>query len=187
MRRSDARDGLGHGPSRPLRLYLWVAVGVLALTALIGCNGAIGDYRPASTVSKDGFARNPEALAKLLGREVKIWGYVDQANIYGDASSKAILGDAWSGDASSPDAWRFGLMGGADDPAGKSFSVLIPNDSGRDALLRAFAADASAGRPTRVFVTGRLKTFDAPTNVTRLTGLYMRVRSSQDITLTPPE
>jgi hypothetical protein len=46
-------------------------------------------------------------------------------------------------------------------------------------------ADAAAGRPTRVFVRGRIFTFDAPTNYSRAVGLYMDLESSADVLLTP--
>jgi hypothetical protein len=36
-------------------------------------------------------------------------------------------------------------------------------------------------------VTGRVFTFDAPTNVTPLTGLYLELESSDDILLEVPE
>jgi hypothetical protein len=74
----------------------------------------------------------------------------------------------------------------AGDKAGNSFSVLVPNDPGRDELLKAFVADANAQRPTRVFVKGTLRTLDAPTNTGALTGLTMAVGSSNDILLEPP-
>jgi hypothetical protein len=61
--------------------------------------------------------------------------------------------------------------------------VRVPNDPGRDQLLWAFAADARAGRPTRVFVTGRIYPFVAPTNTSTLTGLYLEPRSSREIRL----
>ena len=61
--------------------------------------------------------------------------------------------------------------------------VRVPNDPGRDNLLRTFVADAKAGRPTKVFVKGTLHAFDAPTNGITLTGLYLELGSSGDICL----
>ncbi len=51
----------------------------------------------------------------------------------------------------------------------------------RPELQRRFLADAAAGRPTRVFVKGRIFTFDAPTNYRHAIGLYMEVGSSVDV------
>jgi hypothetical protein len=89
----------------------------------------------------------------------------------------------------SPDAatWCFDLKARENDEAGHSFAVHVPADDGRDDLLRAFLADARAQRPTRVFLKGRLFTFDAPTNVATRSGLYMQLQSSQDILLRPPK
>ena len=49
--------------------------------------------------------------------------------------------------------------------------------------LLAFVADAQAGRPSKVFVSGRLATFDAPSSDRVRTGLIMEVQSSDDILL----
>lgn len=155
-------------------------------TFLVGCNDQKGDYMAASTISANGFARNADEIRKLDGQEVKLWGFVDSGNLYGDEGAKAILGDWWSGEGPSATTWRFNLKAHAEDAAGHSFAVHVPNDPGRDDLLKAFVADAKAQRPSKVFVTGRLFTFAAATNVTALTGLYMEVRSSDDILLRLP-
>ena len=61
--------------------------------------------------------------------------------------------------------------------------MTVPNDAGRDELLRRFVADAQAQQPTRVFVTGRLTTFAAPSTDRVRTGLMLDVQSSSDIRL----
>jgi type II secretory pathway pseudopilin PulG len=161
---------------------------MLAVTVVLaGCGGRTGDYRAASSISRDGFATSAWDLEELSGQEVKIWGFVDHGNIRGDRSAKAILGEWWSGDGPSATSWSFNLKADEDDPVGHSFSVHVPNGAEREALLRAFAADARSHRPTRVFVKGTLHTFDAPTNAATQTGLYMELRSSRDILLEPPE
>jgi hypothetical protein len=65
--------------------------------------------------------------------------------------------------------------------------VHVPDDAGRVDLLRRFVADARAGRATKVFVTGTLLTFEAPTQVRDLIGLYLVLGSSRDIRLAAPE
>jgi hypothetical protein len=125
-------------------------------------------------------------MRRLDGQEIKVWGFVDSGNIYGDADAKEILGALWSSEGPDAATWRFNLKADPDDKTGNSFPVLVPNDPGRDELLRAFVADANAQRPTRVFVTGKLHTFDAPTNTGALTGLTIELRSSNDILLEPP-
>ncbi|HIK43334.1 MAG TPA: hypothetical protein IGR64_00435 [Leptolyngbyaceae cyanobacterium M65_K2018_010] len=157
----------------------------MTLLLVGGCQGTIQGYRSASAISQDGFARNSLELEQLQGQNIKVWGFVDHSNIYGDEGTKAILGDWWSGEGPDEDTWRFNVMAKAGD-RGRSFAVHIPNDQGRDQLLRAFLADANAQRPTRVFVTGKLVTFEAPTNIATLRGLYLEVPSSRDILLEPP-
>ena len=162
---------------------------VLLCTAMLamGCSQQTAGYVAASAIVRDGFARDGEAIRRLSGQDVKLWGYVDHGNLYGDDAARAILGDWWSGPGPDDATWRFNLKANADDAVGRSFPVHVPNDEGRDELLRTFVADASAQRPTKVFVTGRLFTFDAPTHVSARTGLSMEVASSQDILLEAPE
>jgi hypothetical protein len=161
---------------------------LLVITALpVCCAKQMGDYAAVSAISKYGFARNPEEMRQADGREVKLWGFVDHGNLYGDDGAKEILEEWWSGEGPGAGSWRFNIMAKASDGTGRSFAVHVPNDQGRDDLLKVFVADARAGRATRVFVKGRIFTFDAPTNVITLTGLYMELRSSRDILLQPPE
>lgn len=168
-------------PISPLVLATLVTGAFLA-----GCEGRIGDYVAASSIARKGFACDPKAVASFEGQEVRVWGFVDHRNLYGDAGAKGILREWWSGPGPSADTWRFDLLGRADDEPGQGFQVQVPNDPGRDERLRAFLADALAGRPTRVFVTGRLLTFRAPTTARVLTGLMLKPRSSGDIRLEPP-
>lgn len=168
-----------------MRTYGGLAV--LAIVSLVGCEEPAGDYVPASAIARGGFARNGEEIRRAHGLEIRLWGYVDYANLYGDAAAQAILGGFWSGEGPDPATWRFDLKAGEGDAAGQSFAVQVPNDDRRDEILRVFAANARAGRPTRVFLRGRLYTFPAPTNAQTLTGLYMKLQSSGDIQLREPQ
>jgi hypothetical protein len=154
---------------------------LLIATLFIGCREQTGDYIAASSISQNGFARNGKEMRSINGQEIKLWGFVDHSNLYGDEGAKRLLQEWWSGAGPSATTWRFNLKGKADDAAGQSFPVRVPNDPGRDDLLKVFLADARAGRPTKVFVKGKIFTFNAPTNVTGHTGLYMEVQSSQDV------
>ena len=161
---------------------------ILVVTAfLVGCGGQIGDYSAASSISKDGFARNAKELREIHGQEVKLWGFVDHSNLYGDEGAREILEDWWGGDGPSAATWRFNLKAKEDDRAGHSFAVHVPNDQGRDDLLKAFLTDARAQRSTKVFVKGRIFTFNAPTNTSLPTGMYMELQSSNDVLLELPE
>ena len=143
-------------------------------------------YTAASSLTKNGFAKDGEQMRGLDGQMMKLWGYVDHGNLYGDEGAKAILGDWWSGAGPDTSTWRFNLKADAGDATGESFAVNVSNDAGRDDLLLAFVADAQAGRPSKVFVSGRLATFDAPSSDRVRTGLIMEVQSSDDILLEAP-
>lgn len=157
---------------------------LFALILATGCNEQTGDYVAVSSISIDGFARQTAQIVD--GQVVKLWGFVDHSNLYGNYGAQEVLADWWSGPGPDDHTWRFNLKAEADDAAGHSFPVYVPNDAGRDALLRAFLVDARTRQPTRVFVTGRLFTFDAPGNVATRTGLYMEAASAHDVLLAPP-
>jgi hypothetical protein len=150
---------------------------------LLGCDQRIGEHVAASSIVQNGFARDAQAMRDVHGQEIRVWGFVDQGNLYGDAVVKQILGDWWSGEGPTATDWRFDLKAEAHGDTGHGLQVRVPNDAERDRLLRDIVADARAGRPTRVFVTGKLYAFPAPTNATTLTGLYLEPRSSREIRL----
>lgn len=144
-------------------------------------------YLAAATISRNGFALDSEALRHSQGQHIRLWGYVDHGNLYGDAGARSILAEWWSGDGPNPATWRFNLKAREDDATGRSFAVYVPNDPGREAVLQTFVADARAGKPTRVFLSGRLFTFDAPTSGAVLTGVYLALQSSREILFGLPE
>lgn len=160
---------------------------LVVVTSLAGCNRQIGEYSATSSISTDGFARDERQMIELQGKEIKLWGFVDHSNLYGDEGARKILGDWWSGDGPDATTWRFNLKAEENDEAGHSFPVYVANDHGRDDLLLLFLADAKANRPTKVFVKGTILPYDAPTNAGSLTGIRMEVQSASDILLNPPE
>ena len=158
---------------------------LVASTLLAGCNEDQAGYTAVSSISREGFARDAKAVRGMHGERVKLWGFVDHGNLFADPQ-------AWTGpETRRPEEnaglwWRFNLKAGANDATGHSFAVFVPADEGRETLVRAFSDDAEARRPTRVYLTGKLFTFDAPLNTARRTGLYMELESSRDILLAPP-
>lgn len=162
---------------------LFVICAIASVLVLIhGCHKQIGDYIALSSVSKEGFARNREQAIRANGQQIRVWGYVDHQNIYAN-NGEGILHEWWSGDGPTPTTWRFNLKAKPDDKTGHSIWVIAPNDQGRDALLRAFLGDARAGRPTRVFVEGKILIFDAPANFGLFTGLSVEAESTNRILL----
>ena len=76
---------------------------------LAGCSKQMGDYIAASSISRNGFARDGNEARKLHGQEVKLWGFVDHGNLHGDEGVRQILQERWSGEGPSPTTWRFNL------------------------------------------------------------------------------
>jgi hypothetical protein len=157
----------------------------IAALSLVGCDKRVGDYVAVSSISDNGFARSGAWSQFTPGDELKVWGFVDHGNLYGDAGVRNILGDWWSGPGPEATTWRFNLKGGKDRETGHSLAVLVPNDAARDAVLAVFIRDVFARRPTKVFVNGRVTTFDAPMHLTQRTGLQMALQSSGDILFGP--
>ena len=159
-----------------MKNLLLFAVLVSLPLLLGGCvDKSMGGYVPASSFSKKGFAKNREEVLALRGKVLKVWGYVDGGNVF-----PKDWGD------NQPGKWRFDLKAKPSDEVGQSFSILIPVDDRHDELVALFEATDFADKPTRVFVTGKLSTFDAPMNFVRKTGLSMDVNSSKDILLKVP-
>ena len=160
-----------------------VVVLLLAVLAIAGCRTKGDGYIPVAAIARHGFLSDPDTLVEAQGRNIKLWGYVVHANLYGDAVAKSILGEWWGGEAPTPGTWRFNLKASDNDKVGHSFAVVVANDPGRHHILERLAADAKAQRPTRVFVSGKLFRFDAPTQFRTHIGLQMYVVSSDDIRL----
>jgi hypothetical protein len=154
----------------------------ILLTA--ACDDRIDGYIPVKEIARNGFLIDEQEADELSGQQVRLWGYVDHGNLYGDAGAREILDEWWAGEGPDAGSSRFNLKADAGDATGHSFAVHVPNGEGRDALLRKFVADAGEQRPTRVFLKGKLLTFDAATQISGLTGIYLEVESSQDIQLT---
>ena len=166
---------------------VWIILLTLALLSITGCGEQVSGYLPATAIARNGFLTDQSPGAEAVPREIKLWGFVDHGNLYGNDEAKEILREWWGGEGPDARSWRFNLKGAADDAVGHSFPVYIPNDGGRDGLLRGFVADARAEKPTKVFVTGKMFTFHAPTQTLDLIGPYLQLRSCQDIRLDPPE
>lgn len=167
------------------RSVRFILVGLTVL--LLACDERIGGYVALSSITEAGFARQGKSFSGQSGQEMLVWGFVDHHNIYGDGRARDILEEWWGGEGPGASNWRFNVKAKADDTAGRSFAVRVPEDPGRDQLLRVFVEDARAGRPTRVFLRGRIYAFDAPTNLGVLTGLRMELHSSRDILLELPD
>ena len=95
-----------------------------------------------------------------------------------------VFSKEWEDD--SPEKWRFHLKAKPWDDVGQSFPIHVPVDDGHDELVALFVANDLMDKPTRVFVTGRISTFDAPMNFVFKTGLSMKLNSSKDILLKEP-
>ena len=162
----------------------WLVPSALLVALLLfGCGSQIDGYTAGSSITKNGFAWNAQQLRERHGQKVMVWGYVDQGNIYGDEGAHVILGEWWSGDGPDADTWRFDVKANPSDEVGHSFEVYVPNDAGRDELLERFASDASAQKQTKVFVTGTMYAYEAPTLGGVRTGVHMQTESSADIKL----
>lgn len=112
------------------------------LVCLAGCTAGEDTLKSdftAADLTRQGFVRD-EALARRLdGHTIRVSGFVDHANLYGDSVARGILGDWWSGEDDDPATWRFNLKAHQNDEAGHSFAVHVRNDPDRRRVLSAIA------------------------------------------------
>lgn len=162
--------------------WLPILFGFAAFSVFLtqGCGPRGGEYRAAASIAVNGFAVNSGKIKNIDGQAIKLWGYVDHHNIYAH-DARRILGDWLGREGPSPTEWRFNLKGRAEDGAGNSIPVYVASDQHRDRLLTLFTTDAMAGKPTKVYIQAVLKTFNAPANFQRLTGIILKVESGTDI------
>jgi len=98
------------------RRFMFIMFFIAAL--LFGCNEQMGDYIAASSISEKWFALDSAEMRKAHGQVIKIWGFVDYSNMYGNHDAKTILGGWWSGEGPNSTTWRFNLKTKQDDKAG---------------------------------------------------------------------
>lgn len=160
-----------------MKAVFHLAMLAMSLLLLGGCeeDKVIAGYMPASAISKDGFARDRDGALKMRGQQVKLWGYVDGSNVF-----------PIGGDDNRPGHWQFHLKAKTGDKAGGSFAVHVPVDDGHDELVALFEANDRIDKPTRVFVTGTLSTFDTRGNFNRRTGLELKVATSGHVQTQAP-
>ena len=144
----------------------------LALALVAGCDRSVDDYLPASSISQDGFARHGEAIRAAHGSEIRVWGFVDHANV--DEGVVPPPADARLPGAAAAPTWSFNLKANENDAPGRSFRVVVPEDAATADLKQALVEAGRSGRPLRAFVTGTVGTFEAPANFRRYTGLLPR-------------
>lgn len=159
---------------------------LLCVAFLTACVEESDRYVAAAEITHHGFAGDGAALHDLDGRTIRVSGFVDPANLYGDAAARAVLAEWWAGEARDAATWSFNVKARESDGPGQSFTVFVRTDDGWDVLLTRIVADARAGRTTEVFVTGTLRTFEAPLNAVTRTGLYLESPGSNEVRLDQP-
>jgi predicted small lipoprotein YifL len=71
----------GRGAPHPAYLVLAAAL------ALAGCGERVGEYLPVSAIARGGFVGDDRTVAEVHGQDVRLWGFVDHGNLYGDAEA----------------------------------------------------------------------------------------------------
>jgi hypothetical protein len=155
----------------------------LCVASLAACGDSQDGWFAASEITRSGFARDGAEVRNMAGRTIQVWGFVDHANLFGDVAAREILAEWWSGESRDAATWSFNLMAYKGDGAGQSFTVHVHSDDERGELLRRIVADARAGRATTAHVSGRLRVFEAPSNLVTRTGLYLEAPGSRSILL----
>lgn len=110
-----------------MRSLAWL----LCVACLTACVEEPDRYVAAAEITRQGFARDGAALRDLDDRTIRVSGFVDPANLYGDAAARGILAQWWAGEARDAATWSFNLKARESDGPGQSFTVFVRTDDGR--------------------------------------------------------
>ena len=132
---------------------------------------------PASSISRNGFARSRTRMKKLDGQVIRVCGYVDYSNFFPESLD---------GRGVYTNVWRFNMKSAPDDAAGKSFGIRVKKDEARSTIQQRIRDNMLAGKPTKVYISGKVSTYDLSTNFRRLTGFHIDVSSSTGISFQEP-
>lgn len=157
-----------HWPEKVLCLGQWLKV-LAAGLFLASCQVEEGEtlaeippgYQAASALVREGFLKKSVKAAELDGQKVALWGYLDGGNIFEDSEQTNY--------------WSFKVKANADDAIGESFSVLVPKSPGYLQSIANLRAFNSGDQAPIVLLLGTARTFAAPTNTNRLTGLVVEL------------
>ncbi len=138
---------------------------LLAAAWLAGCDEPAGEYLPASSIARKGFVRDHQSISELQGVQggpVRLWGFVDHGNLYGDGRAKRVLAEWQERDGPDADTRRFDPKAEATTRWGACSRCSSPTMRGARTFLERFVADTGRGAPRRLYA-GQFK-FHAPTD-----------------------
>ena len=153
-----------------MRKWSFASRFIVMLLLVVSCNrsNAIGDYQSAGDLFKNCPGECGEAMA-CDGQLVKVWGYLDTHNIFdgsqGDEVERFFI-------AEKLDPQGFG--------DGQVIEVHLLQGKDNTSLFEQFTA---VQEPQKIFVTGTLKGYDAPTNLTCEKMLILEVEDASQVTL----
>ncbi len=167
-------------------MHLNKIAGILFLSILLlsGCIKPLPEiegHMPLADIVKKGFARDKKFMLRQEGREIRIWGYVDHANIslkQGTIEKQPLNWDTPGNDEVS----YFDLKARQTDGPGESIRIRIAGDPGpyKD-LFNKLRDMETSDRQAWVLVTGIVRTFEAPTNTGLLIGVSIDVTSPENV------
>ncbi len=129
-------------------------------------------YTPLANIACKRFARNKKTITRLEGKTIKLWGYLDSANIFPPKSGPARFHES-----------SFHIKPLVNDGPGESIPVLLEGDKKQYAdlfkKLNTFAKQHE--RETIVLLTGTVQATEMETNFNTLAGVVIHVNSTENI------
>lgn len=82
--------------------------------------------------------------------------------------------------------WYFAVLSSDQGGTGTGARVFLPKGDMGEQVFAQLASRYRDGAPTKVWVTGTVSLFDAPTNISMLTGMQFHVESADAVEFASP-
>jgi len=157
---------------------------VVSVFLLSGCIRQLPEtdgHMALANLVKRGYARDKEYIRNQEGSEIRIWGYVDHANISlseGTIENKPLDWTILKNDGGS----YFDLKARLNDDAGESIRIrIIGSEEQYKEVFKKLRDMRTVNPQTPALVTGIMRTFEAPTNTGLLIGVSIDLESPENI------
>lgn len=150
-------------------VFIAMLLGMILLLSSCKESGSIGEYQSTSQLYDNCPGKCGEQLA-CEGQLVKVWGYLDAHNIFDQSQS-----DQES--ARFVIAERLDAQGFGD---GKKIEVYPPQDGNNVSL---FDKLNEASESSKILITGNVKGYDAPTNLSCQRLISLEIQGEEDVNI----
>lgn len=153
----------------PKSVFLAILLGMLVLLSSCKETGSIGEYQSIPQLYDSCPGNCGEQLA-CEGHLVKVWGYLDAHNIFDQSHNDQ-------------ESARFVIAEELDDQGfakGRRIEVTSPQDGNNVSLFDKFN---EASESSKILITGNVKGYDAPTNLSCQRLISLKIQGEEDVNI----